>query len=90
MATLTPTNAVLSVGQSIGRYFSVVSMIPSLLLVLWSYALIASGALSGTPTLHKVEVAFSQWSVGKVVGVVLATLAIALVLHPLNSLPRSC
>lgn len=84
MATLTPTNAVLSVGQSIGRYFSVVSMIPSLLLVLWSYALIASGALSGTPTLHKVEVAFSQWSVGKVVGVVLATLAIALVLHPLQ------
>ena len=47
MATLTPTNAVLSVGQSIGRYFSVVSMIPSLLLVLWSYALIAERGTVG-------------------------------------------
>src|SRR5580693_5241338 len=84
MANLTPTDAVLSVGQSIGRYFALVSMIPSLFLVLWTYALIASGSMSGTPTLHSVEVALSHWSVGKVAGVVLASLAIALVLHPLQ------
>jgi len=84
MANFTPASAVLSVGQSIGRYFALVSMIPSLLLVLWTYALIASGSLSGMPTLHNVEVALSHWSVGKVAGVVLASLAIALVLHPLQ------
>lgn len=84
MATFTPANAVLSIGQSIGRYFALVSMIPSLFLVLWTYALIASGSLSGTPTMHNVEIALSHWSVGKVAGVVLASLAIALVLHPLQ------
>lgn len=86
MATFTPANAVLSVGQSIGRYFSLVSMIPSLFLVLWTYALIASGSLSGTPALHNVGAALSQWSVGKVAAVVLASLAVALVLHPLQFL----
>jgi hypothetical protein len=86
MATFTPANAVLSLGQSIGRYFALVSMIPSLFLVLWTYALIASGSLSGTPTLHNAGVALSHWSVGKVAGVVLASLAIALVLHPLQFL----
>jgi len=84
MANFTPANAVLSVGQSIGRYFALISMIPSLLLVLWTYALIASGSLSGTPSLHSVEVALSDWSVGKVAGIVLASLAVALVLHPLQ------
>jgi hypothetical protein len=84
MATFTPASAVLSVGQSIGRYFALVSMMPSLFLVLWTYILIASGSLSGTPTLHNVEVALSHWSVGKVAGVVLASLAIALVVHPLE------
>jgi hypothetical protein len=84
MANLSPADAVLSVGQSVGRYFALVSMIPSLFLVLWIYALLASGSMSGTPRLHSVEVALSHWSVGKVAGVVLASLAIALVMHPLQ------
>jgi hypothetical protein len=84
MASLSPADAVLSLGQRIGRYFALVSMIPSLFLVLWMYLLFASGAVNGTPTFHKAELALSQWSAGKVVGVVLATLAIALVLHPLQ------
>jgi len=84
MTTFTPANAVLSVGQSIGRYFTLVSLIPSLFLVLWTYVLIACGSLSGTPTLHNVEVALSHWSVGKVAGVVLASLAVAFILHPLQ------
>jgi hypothetical protein len=84
MAALMPADAVLSVGQRIGRYFAVVSMIPALFLVLWTYALVASGAVSGTPSLHKVDVTFSQWSLGKVAGVVLVTLAVAVILHPLQ------
>jgi hypothetical protein len=84
MAALSPVDAVLSVGQRIGRYFALVSMIPALLLVLWIYILLASGALSGTPTVHNAEYALSHWSVGKAAGVVIATLAVALILHPLQ------
>lgn len=84
MAALTPADAVLSVGQRIGRYFALVSMIPAMLLVLWAYMLIGSGALSGTPRLHNVETTLSHWSVGKVIGLVLASLAVAVVLHPLQ------
>jgi hypothetical protein len=84
MAALTPVDATLSIGARIGRYFAIVSMIPSLFLVLWVYLLVASGSLTGTPTWHKVEVAISDWSLGKVAWVVLATLAVAVVLHPLQ------
>lgn len=84
MAALAPVDAALSVGQRIGRYFMLVSLIPSLFLVLWTYILIASGSLSGRPTLHNVEVSLSHWSVGKVAGVVIASLAVAFVLHPLQ------
>ena len=83
MAATAPLDTVLSVGQRIGRYFALVSMIPSLLLVLWAYMLLASGALSGEPALRNVEYALSHWSIGKATGVVIATLAVALVMHPL-------
>lgn len=84
MATMAPVEAALSIGQRIGRYFALVSMIPSLFLVWWTYLLIASGSLSGTPTWHNVEVALSRWSLGKAAGLVFATLAVALVLQPLQ------
>lgn len=84
MASVAPVDAVVSVGQRIGRYFALVSMIPALLLVLWIYILLASGALSGGPALRNIEYALSHWSVGKVAGLVVATLAVALVIHPLQ------
>jgi hypothetical protein len=84
VAALTPVDAALSVGQRIGRYFTLVSMIPSLFLVLWIYILIASGSLSKGPELDNVGAALSHWSLGKVAGVVLVTLAVAVVLHPLQ------
>lgn len=85
MAALTPVNTALSVGQRIGRYFTLVSLIPSLFLVLWIYVLVATGALSGTPSLHHIRVEFSShWSVGTVLGLVLASFAVAIILHPLQ------
>ena len=84
MAALGPVDAVLSVGERIGRYFALVSLVPALLLVLWTYILLASGALSGKPALHNAEYALSHWSVGKVAGVVIASFAVALILHPLQ------
>lgn len=84
MTALAPVDAVLSVGQRIGRYFMLVSMVPALLLVLWIYMLLVSGALSEKPTLHNVGYALSHWSVGKVAGLVISSFAVALVLHPLQ------
>ena len=84
MASLDPVGAILSSGQRIGRYFALVSLIPALLLVMYGYLLLASGSLNGKPAIHNVDVALSHWSVGKVVGLVLASFAVAVILHPLQ------
>jgi hypothetical protein len=84
MAALTPVDAALSVGQRIGRYFAQVSLIPALLLVLWIYILIASGSLSGKPSMNHIEAVLSHWDVAKVAGLVLVSLAVAVVVHPLQ------
>jgi hypothetical protein len=84
MALINPIDAALSAGQRIGRYFTQVSLIPTLLLVTWTYIVIASGAPAEKPAIRNVVTSFSHWSVGKVAGLLLATLAVALILHPLQ------
>jgi hypothetical protein len=84
MAALTPVDAAISIGQRIGRYFALVSVVPSLFLVLWTYILIASRATSGKSAVHNVEAALSHWSPGKVTGIILLSFAISMVLHPLQ------
>jgi hypothetical protein len=83
MASLSPLDAALSAGQRVGRYFTLVSLIPAIFLVLWTYVLIASGA-PASPSVHNVEVALSHWSVAKVAGIILVSFAIATILHPLQ------
>jgi hypothetical protein len=83
MASLSPLDAALSVGQRVGRYFTLVSLIPAIFLVLWTYVLIASGA-PGKPAIHNIEVALSHWSVAKVAGIVIISFAVATILHPLQ------
>lgn len=73
---------VLSVGNSIGRYFNLTSAIPSVLLVLWTYALLASNAASSRPDLSRLPAAFA-FSGEKLAGLVLATIFVGLFLHPL-------
>jgi hypothetical protein len=85
MAAATPIDTALSVGQRIGRYFTLVSLIPSLFLVLWIYVLIISGALSGAPSFgHVTKEISSHWSLDTVLGLVLASFATAIILHPLQ------
>lgn len=84
MASLDPVGAALSVGQRIGRYFALVSLIPALLLVMYGYLLLASGSLTRKPEFHNVDAALSSWSVGKVAGLVLASFAVSIILHPLQ------
>ncbi len=84
MTSLDPVGATLSAGQRIGRYFALVSLIPALLLVMYGYLLLASGSLTGKPAFHNIDAALSHWSVGKAAGLVLASFAVAVILHPLQ------
>lgn len=78
------TEGALAVGHRIGRYFGVVSMLPALFLVLWSAALIASGAWRGRPRLESLGAAFGQPTVAKVAWILVLSLATGLFLHPLQ------
>lgn len=84
MAATSAVDAALSVGQRIGRYFALVSMIPALFLVLWTYMLVTSGAVSGVPRLANVQASLSHWSLAKVAGLLFISLAVAMVIHPLQ------
>lgn len=84
MAATSAVDAALSASQRIGRYFTLVSMIPALFLVLWTYMLVTSGAVSGVPRLANVQASLSHWSVAKVAGLLFISLAVAMVIHPLQ------
>jgi hypothetical protein len=84
MASLDPVGTALSAGQRIGRYFALVSLLPALLLVMYGYLLLASQPFTGKPEFRNVEAALSSWTVGKVTGLILASLAVSLILHPLQ------
>jgi hypothetical protein len=77
-------NSTLTVGDRIGRYFSIVSMLPALFLVLWTYALIASGAWRNAPDLKSLTARINHWSLVGAVWLIVATLLVALFLHPLQ------
>ena len=82
-AVTSVASAALSIGSLIGRYFNLTSAIPALLLVAWSYALLASGAATGRPELSLLADAFS-FSPEKLTGLVLATIFVGLFIHPLQ------
>lgn len=70
--------------SSIGRYFSLISVLPSMLLVLYLYVLIASGAWSGDPQPARVVPATADLGLGSVTLLVVASLGLGLILHPLQ------
>lgn len=69
-------------GRAIGRYFVVISMVPSLLFVMYIYGLLAAGAWSGDFDPVKAVHAAVHLSVIEIVALVLAALLLGLVLHP--------
>jgi hypothetical protein len=73
-----------SVGSRIGRYFGLVSALPSAILVVFTFALAASGAWSGRPDWSRTIHALTHIRLGT--AGVLSALAIltGLVLHPLQ------
>ena len=80
--TATTPDPTLGTGSSIGKYFSVVSVLPSVLLALWVYVLFASRGPSGVPSLgtllaNATEPQFLALAIG-------VALAVAVVGHPLQ------
>jgi hypothetical protein len=75
-------SAAVETGRSIGRYFAVISMVPSLLFVLYIYGLLAAGAPSNDFEPAKALHAFESLSVGGIVALIATALLLGLVLHP--------
>ena len=69
-------------GRSIGRYFTVISMVPSLLFVAYVYGLVAAGALSGSFAPARALHAAENLSLRGFATLVVAALLLGLVLHP--------
>lgn len=84
MAAPSLVDAALGSGSKIGRYFGIVSAVPSALFVLYVYALLRSGAWGGEPRLHAVARAMQHLSLGEASILLVITLALGLVLHPLQ------
>lgn len=74
----------LGAGSWIGRYFGLVSAIPSALVVTFIYALIKSGAWTGPPDWGKAADALQSLSLGELSLLLLMSLALALLMHPLQ------
>ena len=72
------------ISGSIGRYFTVVSFVPSLLLVAWISFVASSGAWSAPPDWQQAAQFFTRISLGSVFLLVLIAIAIGVALHPLQ------
>ncbi|MFJ1763981.1 hypothetical protein ACIOD2_26950 [Amycolatopsis sp. NPDC088138] len=77
-------DAALGTGARIGRYFSLVSVLPALFLSAWTVVLIASGAWSGAPDPKQLPSELGRIGLGGYAWILLATIVIALFLHPLQ------
>jgi len=73
-----------STRDSVGRYFSVVSAIPSGVLVAWLVLLVGSGAWSGPPDPQAALRVFVDVGVAGGIGLVLAALFLGVVMHPMQ------
>jgi hypothetical protein len=76
--------AISGVGGAIGRYFSIVSFIPSLFLIGFTFALIESGAWSGSgePDWARAGNAFTH--LGNLAVLILVSIALGVVVHPVQ------
>jgi hypothetical protein len=69
-------------GQGIGRRFQVVTVLPTFVLVIGVWFVVASGGFSAKPDLSKAAETFGDLDVAEVAFVGLAIVALALITHP--------
>lgn len=72
------------VAQTIGRYFSVVSVIPSSLYVIFTYVLIASGSWQHSPNWGHGVKSLEQLGVGGVAFLAFLSIALGVLIHPIQ------
>jgi hypothetical protein len=70
--------------ESIGRYFSLVSALPSTLLVFYVFLLLASGGWSGQPDLRRAASITLHLGLTGIFSLIVASIGVALVFHPLQ------
>jgi hypothetical protein len=70
--------------QAIGGYFSLVSVLPSVLFVAFAYFLLESGALSGQPNWGDSSKALRDLGLGGSAILVIAAIALSMVMHPVQ------
>lgn len=78
------TDTALGVGGRIGRNFSIVTLVPSLFLTMWVYALYASDAWQGEPDLGQLLSRLGGWTFASAAWLVLTTVLVGLFIHPLQ------
>lgn len=72
------------VATSIGRYFNVVSFIPSAIYVLFVYLLIASGSWRHTPDWSGAVTSLGHLGLTGIAALVLSSIALGLLIHPIQ------
>jgi hypothetical protein len=78
------TSVVSGTGKAIGRYFSVVSVLPSILLVVYVFLLASSGSWRHSPNWHAAFAAVGNLGLVGASLLVVSGITVALVLHPLQ------
>jgi hypothetical protein len=82
VASASVTDVALGAGDRLGRYFSLVSFLPSLAFVGYVYLLLAGGALGGQFTPARLATSLGSFGLALGASLVLAALALGVVLHP--------
>jgi hypothetical protein len=85
VSTLT-SDPTLGTTSTIGRYFGIVSVVPSLFFGVWTYLLVASKPWEGPPDLSDIATVSPAEAVVLGIGLVLFSLLVAVVTHPLQFL----
>lgn len=78
------TSVVSGTGKAVGRYFSVISVLPSLLLVIYIFLLSASGGWRHSPNWQAAFTALSHIGIAGGAALAVSGIVVALVLHPLQ------
>ena len=74
----------MGVAQTIGRYFSVISVIPSALYIAFVYLLIASGSWRHSPDWGHAFESFEHISIGGIGAIVFLSIGLGLFMHPIQ------
>jgi hypothetical protein len=78
------TGVVSGTGKAIGRYFSVVSVLPSILLVVYVFLLLSAGSWQHAPDWHAAFAALRNVGLAGAAVLTVSGIVVALVMHPLQ------